>query len=130
MTQFFDTNILIYAHGDDARKLKALSYLEEGGAISVQVLNEFANVAQRKMGWTWDEIQAAIEDVVTFLDPVAELKIDDHRLALTLCKQHHISFYDALILAVALRLGCRSLISEDMQHGRKFGDLTIVNPFL
>jgi predicted nucleic acid-binding protein len=40
-----------------------------------------------------------------------------------------LAFYDALIVAAAIEAGCDTLFTEDMQHGRKFGSLTVVNPF-
>src|ERR1700753_895708 len=53
---FFDTNVLVYlASGDPARADRAESLLTKGGAISVQVLNEVANVARRKMQMSWPE---------------------------------------------------------------------------
>lgn len=39
-----------------------------------------------------------------------------------------LSFWDALIVQAALEGGCRTLLSEDMQHGCRFGELTIENP--
>jgi predicted nucleic acid-binding protein len=47
-----------------------------------------------------------------------------------LARDHRLSFYDALIVAAALEAGCDTLYTKDMQHGRKFGGLTIVNPFI
>ena len=52
------------------------------------------------------------------------------RLAVVLARDHSLAFYDALILAAAIEAGCETLYSEDFQHGRRFGDCTIVNPFL
>ena len=43
--------------------------------------------------------------------------------------QHGFSFYDSLIVASALEAGCVRLYSEDMQHGQRVEQLTIVNPF-
>jgi predicted nucleic acid-binding protein len=41
-----------------------------------------------------------------------------------------VSFYDALVAAAAADAGCRVLLIEDLQHGRKFGGVTVQNPFL
>ena len=52
--RFFDTNVLLYlASGDGAKADRAEAVVAEGGAISVQVLNEAANVARRKMRLSW-----------------------------------------------------------------------------
>jgi predicted nucleic acid-binding protein len=40
-----------------------------------------------------------------------------------------LSYWDALIVEAALGAGCRTLFSEDLQHGRKYGDLTVQNPY-
>jgi len=53
-----------------------------------------------------------------------------HAAARALAEDHRLSFYDALIVASAIEAGCNVLYSEDMQHGRAIGGLTIANPFL
>ena len=53
-----------------------------------------------------------------------------HRAALALACNHGLGIYDALIIAAALEADCDTLYSEDLQHGRQFGDCVIVNPFL
>jgi predicted nucleic acid-binding protein len=52
-----------------------------------------------------------------------------HMAARRLSAAHNVAFYDALIVAAATEAGCGTLYTEDMQHGRAFGGLTIVNPF-
>jgi predicted nucleic acid-binding protein len=46
-----------------------------------------------------------------------------------LARDNTLSFYDALVVAAADAAGCRVLLTEDLQHGRKFGGLTVENPF-
>ena len=53
-----------------------------------------------------------------------------HEFAVSLARRDDFDIYDALILAAAIEAGCETLYSEDFQHGRRFGDLTVVNPFL
>ena len=51
---FFDTNVLLYTIGQqDARTPTAEALLAQGGLISVQVLNELASVAHRKLRMSW-----------------------------------------------------------------------------
>ncbi len=50
--------------------------------------------------------------------------------AISLERLHQLQFWDALLITTAIRAGCSLLLSEDGQHGRTFGGLTIVNPFL
>jgi predicted nucleic acid-binding protein len=126
---FFDTNILIYAQEQGAKADKARALLAAGGVLSVQVLNEFVAVARRKLGKNWREIGEAINDALTLVDPPLPLTIALHTAARALADDHNLSFYDALIVAAALEACCETLISEDLQNGRAFGELRIVNPF-
>ena len=128
--QFFDTNILVYAFAaDDPRSARAESLIEEGGVIGVQVLNEFTNVTRRKLRWEWDQIEASLAVVEELFGPVAPLTPTIHARAVSLARDHGLSVYDALIVAAAQDAGCQRLFSEDLQHGRKFGTLTVENPF-
>jgi predicted nucleic acid-binding protein len=128
---FLDTNILVHAVlSDDPRCPTAEGLLAAGGTISVQVLNEFANVARSKLKWPWLDIEATLTLVRSRSGRVRDISVLTHQAALALARDHGLSFYDALIIAAALEAGCDTLYSEDMQHGRKFGSLAIVNPFL
>jgi predicted nucleic acid-binding protein len=127
--RFFDTNILVYAFLDIAKRDKAIAVLAEGGRISVQVLNEFTNVARQKRQRPWPEIEAAITVIHEWFPDIVPLTEQTDARALALARDHGLSFYDALIVAAAQEAGCDTLFTEDMQHGRKFGHLTIVNPF-
>jgi|SRR5271165_662677 len=70
---FFDTNVLLYvASGDRAKADRAEELIRAGGVISVQVLNEIANVARRKMGLSWSETRAFLS-VIRGLLPVQPL---------------------------------------------------------
>ena len=101
-----------------------------GGKLSVQVLNEFTAVVAAQARRDWREIADAIDDALAVVDPPLPLTLDLHIAARTLAEEHRLSFYDALIVAAALEAGCDTLFTEDLQHGRTFGDITIVNPFL
>jgi predicted nucleic acid-binding protein len=127
---FFDTNILIYAQQTEPRGRIARELLASGGAISVQVLNEFTSVAQRKLLLNWTDIKLAVADVELTCGEALGLTAATHRQAVELARDHKLAFYDALIVASALEAGCSRLLTEDLQHGRKFGPLKIENPFL
>jgi predicted nucleic acid-binding protein len=126
---FFDTNILIYAQQPDLKGDRARALFADGGKLSIQVLNEFIAVSRRKQGKDWREITEAISDALILVDSPLALTLDLHTSARTLAENHRLHFYDALIIAAAIEAGCDTLFTEDLQHGRKFGDLTIVNPF-
>jgi predicted nucleic acid-binding protein len=127
---FFDSNVLLYlASGDPAKADRAERLLGEGGMISVQVLNEIANVARRKMGLSWTETHAFLSLVRSLL-PVQPLTIDVHEAGLALAERYGLSIYDAMIAASALHADCDTLWSEDMQHGMTLYDrIRILNPF-
>lgn len=127
---FLDTNVLLYLAGSDPAKAdRAETLLEEGGVISVQVLNEIANVARRKMGLDWNEAHALLATFRGLLQ-VHPLTVDIHDAGLALAERYQLSVYDAMIAASALDAGCSTLWSEDMQHGLVVdGRLQIQNPF-
>lgn len=131
MSSFFDTNVLVYTASFDAtKKRRAIDCLRGGGIASVQVLNEFVNVARRKLRHEWPQIELAISLFQTSLDAIVPITVSTHTGAARLARDHHLHIYDALIVASALEAGCDTLFSEDLQHGRSFAGLTIVNPFL
>ena len=129
MTAFIDTNIFVYALDDDARSECARKVLVDGGVISVQVLNELARVLLGKFGRSPADVEIAISRLLLQFPAPLPLTVALHGQALYLVNAHRLPFYDALILAAALEAGCDTLLSEDFQAGRRFGGLTVVNPF-
>jgi predicted nucleic acid-binding protein len=127
---FFDTNVLIYLASDDMTKAgRAEAIVRDGGAISVQVLNEIANVARRKMKLSWRETRDFLSSLRELLT-VHPITVDTHELGLALAERHQLGIYDALIAASALLAECDKLWSEDMQDGMAIDKrLRIVNPF-
>jgi len=127
---FFDTNVLVYLASDDAAKAdRAEAVVREGGAISVQVLNEAANVARRKMKLPWRETRGFLTTLRELLT-VHPVTVETHELGLAIAERHQLGIYDALIAASALLAGCDRLWSEDMQDGMAIDRrLRVVNPF-
>lgn len=126
---FVDTNILVYALLDDSHKQQtALNLLKSGCVISTQVLNEFTNVARKKAKLDWQEIHE-LSNAIQSLTEIVPLDLAIHNRALNIAENYGYSFYDSLIIAAASENNCNVLISEDMQHSQKIGDLTISNPF-
>jgi predicted nucleic acid-binding protein len=129
---FFDSSVLIYAMvSGDPRRERAQQLVAEGGAISVQVLNEFVAVARRKMRMPWEDVIEAIEEVrILFPSPVS-ITLETHRESSKIAQQYGFGIYDALIVASALEARCTILFSKDMQDELVVnGRLTIRNPFL
>ena len=127
---FIDSNVILYLAGSDASKAgKAETLLRNGAVISVQVLNEVANVLHRKFGFAHDEIAEFLE-MVKLLVEVRPLDLATHETGMSIAARFRLSIYDAMIVAAAMRAGCAKLYSEDMQDGFSVdGKLTIVNPF-
>jgi predicted nucleic acid-binding protein len=127
---FFDTNVLVYlASSDVAKADRAEAIIAGGGSISVQVLNELANVARRKMQMSWDETRALLNTLRGLLT-VHPVTVATHEAGLRVAERYGLSIYDSMIAASALDAGCDTLWSEDMQHGMKLDEgLRIANPF-
>ena len=130
MTAFFDTNVLVYTITADPRGIVARSRLGDGGVVSAQVLNEFVRVARKKLRLDWAMVEAALAELRALVDDVRPVALSTHEFAVSLARRDGLDIYDALIVAAAIEAGCETLYSEDFQHARRFGDLTIVNPFL
>ena len=128
---FFDTDVLIYGMGTkDPRARRAEQLLSEGGVVSVQVLNEFTDVARRKVRMSWDDVKQALRVVQLFCPSPVPITLATHKHALIIAERHGVRIYDAMILASALATNCAILYTEDLQDGQVIdGRLTIRNPF-
>ena len=126
---FFDTNVLLYLLSKDAAKAdRAEALLASGGIVSVQVLNEFASVASRKLAMTISEIREILS-TIRAICVVKPLDIETHELGLDIAERHKFSIYDGMIIAAAVRAGCSTLYTEDLQQGQMIEKLQIRNPF-
>lgn len=134
---FVDTNVLLYAHdakpdprNEAAKELVRRLWSARTGVLSTQVLKEFYVNATKtyKVAMTYSEARRAVAQYARWrvipTDPQLILS------ASWLQEEHSIPFWDALIIQAALRADARFLVSEDMQDGRKFGSLTVQNPFV
>jgi predicted nucleic acid-binding protein len=128
--EFLDTNILVYAFTTDPRAGAAQALLGRGCVTSVQALNEFTNVARRKLGMTWREVRDALAAVRTVCRTILPVDIEIHADALRIAERYGYTIFAALMVAAALRADCTVLYSEDMQDGMAIsGRLRIVDPF-
>jgi predicted nucleic acid-binding protein len=133
---FFDTNVLVYLFDADSpekqsRARDALRERLESGAVvvSTQVLQEFFVAVTRKLARPLpaDEAEAALRRLMDL--PVVQVDPDQILAAAVTSRRDRLSFWDALILTAASAAGCEEVLSEDLQHGRSFGRLRIVDPF-
>lgn len=127
---FIDTNVLLYLLSEDVEKAgRSEGILLAGGMISVQVLNEMANVTRRKLDMAWSEVNELLS-LVRSLCIVEPLTLETHERGIDIAKRYKVSVYDAMILAAGLIGGCDLLYSEDMQDGLLIeNQLLIRNPF-
>lgn len=130
---FIDSNIVLYLLSEDTGKAdKAEALLRLKPVISVQVLNEVANVCTRKLEMDWDDTGQFLELVMSFCK-VVPLTLEIHQSARKIAERHKLAFYDACIIAAASSAECQTLYTEDMHNGLTLGDsganLTIKNPF-
>jgi len=127
--RFFDSNVILYSVGSDPTKsATSLRLLTEGGTISVQVLNEFTNVARKGFKNSWPTVTGALA-AVRSLCTVVPVTLETHERGLRLAQAHHFQLYDAMIVAAAQLAGCATLYSEDMHDGMTIDGLTIRNPY-
>jgi len=131
---FVDTNVLLYAQDrrDDRRRGIAQAVLDElwaagNGVLSTQVLQEFSNVATRKLQLSPETARRIVAEYAEW--PVVETTAQLIVSASVLHERHSFSFWDAMVVEAALLAGATTLLSEDLQDGRRIGDLTIRNPF-
>ncbi len=133
---FVDTNVLVYAYDADSgnRHEVARARLEalwegESGVVSTQVLQESYVTVTRKLGRPMSR-RAARDVIATYSAwPVYRPEVDDVVEGSEFEERHRLSFSDALIVVAARRSGARELLTEDLQDGRRFDGLLVVNPF-
>lgn len=128
---FADTNIVVYAYGVDAAKLaSAKAIVSASPVISTQVINEFHNVARRKLRLDMVTRHRIATDLLQSCRVVA-LDQAIAGAAMQVEARYQVSYWDALIIAAALATSCNTLYSEDLQDGQLFeGRLTVKNPFV
>src|SRR5438477_12742125 len=98
---FFDTNVILYAFSqDDTRGQVAETLLAAGGALSVQVLNEFVAVARRKLDKSWEEVRRALTYFASFVQS-QRLTVETHEAAVDITERYGYSIFYSLMIAAA-----------------------------
>jgi predicted nucleic acid-binding protein len=134
---FLDTNIFVYtfdltapAKARRAEKLVRYGLDTGNGIVSYQVVQEFFSVAFRRFAKPMSAFVAE-EYFSTVFRPLLAVHSSPALFvsALQTYAQHHLSWYDSLIVAAAKEAECSILYSEDMQHGQRLDGLRIEDPF-
>ena len=132
---FLDTNVLVYSISDDPREARKRERAEvllsdRNGALSIQILQEFyvqATRATRPDRTTHENAVNLIKAWTRF--KVQEMTFAVLDAALEIKAAYGFSYWDSAIIAAARALGCATLYTEDMAHGRQIEGVVIVNPF-
>lgn len=131
---FLDTNVLIYAlAGKNEAPIKyarAISLvMETDFGISGQVLAEFYVNATKRIGKGIDtsDVDRWLNALEQF--PILPVDVDVVRAGIVNSHKFQISYWDGAIIAAADRLSAHTLYSEDLNHGQKYGSVTVINPF-
>ncbi|MEX1129991.1 MAG: PIN domain-containing protein [Vicinamibacterales bacterium] len=132
---FLDSNILVYTDdaADAGKQAAAIALVSDvmrtrTGVVSLQVLQEYFAVVTRKLGVDAAAARAKVELLGAF--STVPVDIDDVLAAIDLHRLHQVSIWDGLIIRAAQQARCARIYSEDLQHGRRFDSVEIVNPFL
>ncbi|MEY4254589.1 MAG: hypothetical protein RLZZ566_2059 [Pseudomonadota bacterium] len=132
---FIDTNVLVYAEASDApdKQQAALALLKQlyetgTGVLSTQVLQEYCNVAIKKLKLPVAHIRAQLDMYEQF--EVVQITPAIIRTGLDLNQTRSVGFYDALIIASAQTAGCNVLFSEDLNTGEVVAGVQLLNPFV
>lgn len=133
---FVDTNVLIYAHDVDAtsKHETANSVLRElweerSGVLSPQVLQEFYVNVTRKILHPIPKKSARLV-VSSYAVWCIDTTHADISTAFRIEDEYRIGFWDALIVASALKSGANRILSEDLNAGQSFAGMRIENPFV
>jgi predicted nucleic acid-binding protein len=127
---FFDTSVLLdLLSGDTAKADRIEALLSARGVVSVQVLNEFAVVALRKLKMPLNEVREIL-DTIRAVCAVEPVTVETHDRGLAVIERYKFPLYDSMLVAAALIAGAKIIYSEDLQHGQLIDNqLRITNPF-
>jgi len=135
-----DTNILVYCFDSRAlaKRAAARELLRRGAAektirVPHQALIEFVSVVTRSVrGTPLLPLQEATQQAEGFMAEFPVLYPNDQlfRAALRGMAAYNLSWFDAHLWAYAEHYGIPEILSEDFEHGRMYGTVTMRNPFV
>jgi predicted nucleic acid-binding protein len=133
---FVDTNVLVYAHDIDAGRKQHIAEdilfrlrQQRSGAVSMQVLQEFYATATRKLAnsLSKEEAREIVEDFAYWCVATTPAEVSH---AFRIEDEARINFWDAMIVAAAIKAGATRILSEDLNHGQTIAGVKIENPFV
>ncbi len=129
-----DANILVYAVDKDggARHRLALDLVTRASLaacpLPLQALGEFYAVVTRKLRHDPELARIHVEAWLEAF-PIIAATAGTMRAAMKAVSDHNLAFWDAMLWSVADDADCSILLTEDLQHGRRLGIVTFINPF-
>ena len=133
---FVDTNVLVYAHDRSdptkqtiAQEILKQLWIDGTGTVSTQVLQEtyVVTTSRHKLAMSPHEARDLIATYSAW--PTVVIVPTLILTASCLAEEHGLSLWDALVVESARVAGAATLLTEDMQHGREFGGVTVTDPF-
>jgi predicted nucleic acid-binding protein len=134
--EFVDTNVLVYANDtsagikrERAQDLVSRLWVQRAGCVSIQVLQELYVNLTRKVPRPLDGV--TVSRIVSDLSrwQVHSPEPPDLLVAIEIHQRNRISFWDAMIVRSAVRLGCARIWSEDLNSGQAYEGIVVQNPF-
>lgn len=132
---FVDTNVFLYAldRADLKKQQAARAWRDQLwknrlGRISFQVLQEFYVKAIQKCPGGRDEARAEVKDLLAWQPVTVDAAILEQGWKPQ--DRYQLSFWDALIVAAAKSIGCRYLLTEDLQNNQDLGGIRVISPFV
>lgn len=130
-----DTNLLVYANDRSAKdkQTRAIDVIQhlmraQNGMLSIQVLQEYANVALTKLSQDPAVVlrQLRLLESLKVITPTTEML----RRGIEICISYRVGFWDAGIIAAAEAGESDVILSEDLNAGQYYAGIEVVNPFL
>ncbi len=134
---FLDTNILVFAFDRSAGKKHNLAstlvqscWENENGCLSIQVLQEYYVTVTRKIAspLTHSIVRQIVSDLAQWR--LHSPTTSDLLQAIDLQQNYQLAFWDAQVIQSAASLGCKQLLSEDLNHNHLYGSVLVINPFM
>ena len=132
---FIDTNVLFYWQdtADRAKQSRAGKWVDllartRSARTSDQILVElYSTLAHKLEGFSTEKARRIVRGVAAWQPVPRDLPMIER--AWRLQERYALSWWDALVVAAAQGSGCAVLLTEDLQHGQRLGEVTVVNPF-
>lgn len=132
---FLDTNLLVYLYDENEieKQKSVITFLKslrkkQQAVLSVQTLGEFFNVTTKKLKISKEQSMFFCNEI-RHMYPVYEISTENVFHAMQISKTTNFSYWDSLIIAMAIDTDCSVLYSEDLNPGQQVEGVRIINPF-